>query len=767
MQDTQHCDLPEPTTERAAEIRSNLSFELWNKRVREAQHIVQKLHDIEQLRDSSGLPWRTCVKTVDPELGWSCYLHRRRRLDEGSGPEWERLVDGRVPPKPETIPDEVRDMASGYREANPDINCARARELLTKRFGERGRISDSSLQRIWSEAGLSRPCEGDASRFEKVERLHGGGGLALLGAAALETGVAVALSKAALKAGRESAENQVLSPEATPETEGRDEDGKFTSEFNQAQRDGYDSGEADARWEPDEKKRGRRSLEGLQLLDLSETVLSHRMLAMGMVGLVTQRRGFDGLDGPRGAWLAAAGQTAYMPSTLDKTLRQLALLDVGGAMWSEYGRQWASTAQRWSQSGEDSLGWLVCYVDKTTDPYWTRKFALSGKVETTGRLQPCLSRVALCAGPGVPLFMSLCAGASSMKKELQSMLDTADELLGDGELERVTVVDSEAASIEMLSALCQRKGRFITVLKGMRLRTLQLKEPGEWEPHGPKDHIRTGFVILQGKKDPKVCLRLNVVQRRRLNGSHPTTTWFATDASWEELGPHQVVETYLSRWPNQEQVFRNGRNGLAMERSHGYGGEYVTHIALESALEQAEKKVKRANEKLEKASEAVESALSLSALSTETKVQSEAAKTAIKHSEKAKKSAQTALDKAKQEHQDLKTKPRQIYQRDTTRESIVTVCTLTVMMLIEYVLKEYFGGLRMEFRTFIEHFVNTPTTVRTTYRKVLYQFEVNPRNPERNEQLREACRELSSRRIRRNGRLLAFEVVDPDPGQSP
>lgn len=755
----------EPTVDRTLKIQRKLSSAVWEKRVEQAQERVQILCAVERLRDETGASWRSCVKSVDPELGWSCYLHWRRRLDEGEGEEWERLVDGRVPPKPEAISQKVREIVVSYRQVDPNIDCTRARKLLTDRLGDEGRISDSSLQRIWSEAGLSRPNEGDASRFEKVERFHGGGGIALLGAAALETGAALALAKAALKAGRESAESQVVSSEAVLETGGRDVDGKFTSEFNQAQRENCTPGKADARWETDEKKRERRALNGLQLLDLSATVLSHRLLAMGMVGLVTERRGFDGLDGPRGAWLATAGQTAYMPSTLDKTLRQLALLDVGDSMWSEYGQQWASTAQRWSQSDDDSLGWLVCYVDKTTDPYWTRKYALSGKVETTGSTMPCLSRFALCAGPGVPLLMTLCAGASSMKKELHNILDTADDLLGEGELERVTVVDSEAASVEMLSALSERQGRFITVLKGMRLRTLELKEPGEWEPYGPKDHIRTGYVVLQNKKDREVCLRLNVVQRRRLNGSHPITTWFATDASWEEFEPHQVVETYLSRWPNQEQVFRNGRNGLAMERSHGYGGEYVTHVALESALERAEKKVKRATERLEKASETVEGARSLSTLSTESKVQAEATETSIKQAEKAKRSAEKALEKAKREHQDIETKPRHIYQRDTTRESIVTVCTLTVMMLIEYVLKEYFGGLRMEFRTFIEHFVNTPTTVRTTYRKVLYQFEANPRNSKRNEQLRKACRELTSRRIKRNGRLLAFEVVDP--GQSP
>jgi hypothetical protein len=152
-------------------------------------------------------------------------------------------------------------------------------------------------------------------------------------------------------------------------------------------------------------------------------------------------------------------------------------------------------------------------------------------------------------------------------------------------------------------------------------------------------------------------------------------------------------------------------------------------------------------------------------LKTDSIEQSTAAKTAIVHAENEEKKAMKGLKKAQDLHDCLDTMPREIYQRDTTRENIATVLSITTMMLIEYVLREYFGGLRMEFRTFIEHFVNTPTTVRTTYRQVLYQFEANPRNPKRTEQLRRACEEISRRGLKRHGRRLVFEVLET--GQRP
>ena len=46
--------------------------------------------------------------------------------------------------------------------------------------------------------------------------------------------------------------------------------------------------------------------------------------------------------------------------------------------------------------------------------------------------------------------------------------------------------------------------------------------------------------------------------------------------------------------------------------------------------------------------------------------------------------------------------PRQIYTRDTGRDTVMTCLKLNALLLLEFVLKEYFGDLRMEWRTFID-----------------------------------------------------------------
>ena len=109
--------------------------------------------------------------------------------------------------------------------------------------------------------------------------------------------------------------------------------------------------------------------------------------------------------------------------------------------------------------------------------------------------------------------------------------------------------------------------------------------------------------------------------------------------------------------------------------------------------------------------------------------------------------------------------PREIYARDTDRDSVMTCLKMNALMLIEFVLKEYFGSLGMEWRTFINQLVPLPLTVRTTRHIIRYQLHANPRRPGLMDDLREACAELTRRRLRSGKQRLVFEFLDaPDRG---
>jgi hypothetical protein len=309
------------------------------------------------------------------------------------------------------------------------------------------------------------------------------------------------------------------------------------------------------------------------------------------------------------------------------------------------------------------------------------------------------------------------------------------------------------------------KGRlFITVLKGAAAKAATIQTEGPSTSYRERDELRELTLRLRGQGAPEGGLELRGVQMSRLGGRRPKSTIFITNASADELETPQIAEAYLSRWPHQEQLFRDARNGGGLQHSHGYGGDNVTHLALPTQLERAKATVVR-TEKTLRLAESVEYDLADAQAAGDETAQTltqEALATAVKQA----KQARTALDKASANLERLETMPREIYRRDTGRDTIATCLKLTALMLVDFVLKEYFGGLKMEWRRFIEELIPLPVTRRVSKARVLFQIHANPRQPERMAQLRQACDVINARKLRRDGRALRFEVLEPS-GRGP
>ena len=110
------------------------------------------------------------------------------------------------------------------------------------------------------------------------------------------------------------------------------------------------------------------------------------------------------------------------------------------------------------------------------------------------------------------------------------------------------------------------------------------------------------------------------------------------------------------------------------------------------------------------------------------------------------------------------TLPETIYARDTTRDGVMTCLKLNVLSLLEFVLHEYFGGLGLHWRTFIEQFVALPVQMRSSKTRCVYSIQANGRQPERMDQLRGALDEINRRKLKRGKQLLVFELVESDSG---
>ncbi|MBN2798685.1 MAG: transposase [Deltaproteobacteria bacterium] len=716
-------------------------------------------------RHEAGQSRRKALAEVAPRQSWSTYLHWWRCSRDREGAPWERQLDGRMPPPPSRVADDIVAAACLLRRLDPTITAESAQALLVAQFGaERGKVSGTVLKRVWKEAGLAQPRGGHrGGPREEVTALSGGGALALLAAAAMETGVVDALGQAVVGLAKEACAHQDDVEPAEADAL-RDDQGRFTGDYNRAIRG---QGGRDPRRDTDAKKRTRRSLRSLRLLQTRPEVVGQKLLALGVSPLITERRGFDGLEGPSGAWLAALGGHAYADTTLDKCLAELALVDAGAALWPTHAQTWQRITAPWCE-GEDEARWLqtALYIDATQDPYWTRQFASSGKVSRVGRVMPCLTRVAVMGGPGVPLVVDTHVGTVSLQKALLPTLQRMDEVLGEGELGRLTIVDAEMASVPLLSELAQRPGKwFITVLKGQAVKAAERSHVQPWQRYRQRDLIRAVEVHFDGKGTPEGGLTLRGVEKIREGSRNPTTTLFVTNATVEELTLEEVPDAYLSRWPHQEQRFRNGRNGLGLEHSHGYGGDTVAHVVLSTKLEQADRAVARAEARVERTKE-VEAHAQQQLDATEQGARNKS-RAVLASAAQGRRSAERALIKAQQEQQRLATMPREIYARDTTRDGIVTCAKLTVLMLLEFVLKEYFGNLRMEPRTFIELFVATPVTIRETRQERTYELQANPRSPANTQRLRDACAEVTRRQLRVGDKRLRFVVVGPEVGSSP
>jgi hypothetical protein len=751
----------QPETARAREIQQQVPAERWVRLVREATERANILEMLWKEQEAHSLSMQECVRQKAPEVGWSAYQRWKRKAESLEGPLWERLLDQRLPPPPKVIDEEIRLAACMLRRADRAMGPGAAREHLQAQFGPRGKVSNASLKRIWAAADLRWEPPADRKGQvpgEQVVHYGGGGGLALVGAAELELGTSSKLAGAALESGRQRAASQAPVMVRPEPLDARDEKGRFTSQYNEYWREGVEPGQSDPRWTSDEMKRGQRPLGDLQLLGLGRSYLSARLLCMATTPLLTERRGFVGLAGPAGSWLELLGVRAYMPRTLDKALTQLGLLDVGEALWEVHAQNWHEQAQRWSEGGESWLQSAV-YVDATQDPYWTRKFAQSGKVSRVGRVMPCLSRVAITGGPGVPLVVETHAGTVQLKKRLVPLLRKLEGWVGPGELGRLTIIDAEMATGNLLWTLYHELDRlFVSVLKGATLAGAEQRIFGDWQLFRHHDELRELEVVLQGKDLPAEGFTMRGVEMRRTGSRRPASTIFVTPATPEELSTDEVASAYLSRWPHQEQLFRNARNGGGLNRSHGYGGQYVVNVALGEKIEKAEKKRWRAQDHLVDALELSES------VSTDTI--GEKVNRQVKTAQRVVKKAEKDFERSHNKLVDQCTMPREIYARDPSRDNIMSCLKLNALMLLEFVLKEYFGDLRIQWRTYIEELMALAVTVRTSRSRILYEIHENRRNPAFMEHLRTACAEINRRRLHRDKRLLVFRVVESTPGGS-
>jgi hypothetical protein len=757
----------EPTIDRTRRLKAQLSADRWSARVEKA---AERARLIAKLRlDLAGQnPSAALAREVAPEVPLTTLRRWLASSRERPGEPWERLLDGRMPPRSRDTPELWKVVIEALGRHKPQPSVEQIQKTLVEQFGPQADVCYNTVRRVLDEAGLWSARSVGRETVETVTELSGGGALVPLLAATIESGVAQQLAE---EISKEAQDQPAGESSALPEPEGRDANGRFTAEYNKNRLELLKELGVSF-YRPAKDLREGKDLSRLRLAALSAQSLEQHLRCLVALPLITVRRGTGGLDGPIGGWLEILSPVAYKAATVDKTLSELKLLDATESMWEIHARKFLELSRNWS---EDGWRQLVDYVDVTYDPWWTDRYAMSGKVSRTGRVQPCLARPLLSTGPGVPIIAHVVSGSAPLKNHLLSMLAFADELRGEGSVGRFTVVDAECCTMESLRHFAQDPKRdIITVMKGALRENRTFVPLGPCMPFRERDQLREGEVVLEPETADTPGLRVRVVEMVRQDSRHPKPTWFATTASREDLSTQDVAEAYLSRWPYQEDLFRRGRDGLGLDKSQGFGASTVRNVAVIDRREkagrqlcratlstmQAEELEAQAKRQLEQAQERLKKRQDDDELNGRHGIGVRLAKQRLSGRQKDAARAKRNQDKKAKEYEKLQSMPDEIYVRDTALDSITTCLKMLLLALLEFINQEYLDRRRIMPHTFVEAWLALPVTIRQNRHRITYEVAPNPRDPKMTALLAQALARITERKLKANGRLLVAKMRD-------
>jgi hypothetical protein len=308
---------------------------------------------------------------------------------------------------------------------------------------------------------------------------------------------------------------------------------------------------------------------------------------------------------------------------MDKFLAELAVLDVGDAMWEAHGATWATLTKAWA-GNEASWTQVVGFIDTCVDAYHSSYFARCSKVSSLNTVMPALSRCSISGGPGAPLYVETFAGNDNLSKNLEPWLKKCDDLFGKDGVGALKVVDAGICSAANYRFLRKSEHSLITPVKGKLYETAVFVPTTEFEKFDDNGEVRSGTVTLtfgKTKTLPGGTLNFRAVQMvrpRSRRPDYPPTLFITTEPErlWmspenipvervdamphvtELMSPTMVAQTYLRRWQWQEGQFRNLHGAGIFKRSHGYGGTFVTNIVSATDLQRAEASVLRGEARL-------------------------------------------------------------------------------------------------------------------------------------------------------------------------
>lgn len=323
-------------------------------------------------------------------------------------------------------------MVCEYRRADPDLNVEDIAAYARHHHGKK--VSETSVKRILKEAGLERRSgrpaggKGDGEKGDR-EKLRGRdlvlGGMKLVEAAAVYTGYLSAMTDTVVKEveGLRVPENAL-----PPDTEDRDEKGRFLSSYNDRYKKS-DTDEVAPGFVSVDLKRESKDPSLFHVRNASKATVERKLWALFCSPMIGKGH-WDGMRTPRGELLAELCGYAYMPATLSLFTSELKYAGVADSLWETHARVWHGESQDWGAPRNAA----ILYVDGTSKPIWTEQHSQCTRVSLLGRTMPGLDIVGFHNGYGCPLWYMAHSGRAPLVKAVPKALERLEQVLGGGAL---------------------------------------------------------------------------------------------------------------------------------------------------------------------------------------------------------------------------------------------------------------------------------------------------------------------------------------------
>lgn len=716
---------------------------------------------------------------------------------------FDGLVDWRLPPPPEATPEAVKEVMCTLRRADPEVSVPTIIAHVGKFHDYE--VGKTKVKEVLRAAGLARrggPRSGDRHLGEVRLEMAG---MKLVEAAGVQTGYVEALSKAMVA---QATQTPTPSTSLPVDTSGRDELGRFKSDYNERYR--TKSGEAiGPGFASVETTSAEKDPQRFHLNQVGPEVIERKIWALMVSPLLGNGR-WDGIRAARGELLGELCGYAYMPSTLDLFTRELKFLGMASTWWEVHARLWLEQTKAWGEP----RGAAVLYIDGTTKAVCTELFSQASKVSQLGRVMPSLEAVAFHSGYGVPLWQVTYSGRAPLVREVPPLLDQLERLLPGAEVGRVVVLDAESNSIPFLKGLESGtpSRSWVTRLRPSWVAGKRIFNRTNYRAYRDGDRIRMGLADFKDPAGGTFRMRVIEIERR----SKGTVTYLGASERLLERdwSPSALGDLYFDRWPKQEADFRAVNQAVGSKDVHGYGKQLVDNVSVVNELdklqnelvkmqsktdalqlETAAAKVKhdgeqtllrRRERRLETVTRGIDSAIArgapvtpaLQRLSTERRSLNKQiargtasvarGQKSIERSSSRIKTAQRGMEERRSQRETLDQR-RQIFRHDVALDSLFAVLKVGLVLLVRFALKEYLGDSSMAPVTFLERLATLPGRMRVMPDLEIVTFDYNTRDPEVMALLATHRDAINARRLRtRSGRVLRIEVEPaPPPRRTP